>query len=238
MSKISPTAAPAKTLRLTLFAAIACIMAAVTACNDTGCLDNRSAIPYAGFYSYQTGQPITIDSVEIGGVGAPNDSLLMEAGDRYSNLYFPFRFEQNNTSFFIRYVSQDLNFPWLVDTISFTYTSTPIFVSESCGAMYYYHIESMRYTRNLIDSVALTDSLITNTDTERLQIFFRTSQPGDDDGVDDDGPSNGDDEPWEGDTSQDDDEDNGSNDEDGNNADQDNDVENDITNGDQEGEKS
>lgn len=156
---------------------ITLILPCIVACNDSGCLDNRSSIPYVGFYSYQTGQQITVDSVEIGGVGAPNDSLLMTARDRFANLYLPFRFEHDNTSFYIRYVSKELNYPWLVDTLSFRYTSIPMFVSESCGAMYQYMVTSMSYTTHLIDSVALTDSLITNVDTERIKIFFRTSAP-------------------------------------------------------------
>lgn len=151
----------------------------IAGCNETGCLDNRSSIPYAGFYSYQTGAKITLDSVEIGGVGAPGDSLLMNASQRYSNLYLPLRFEHDNTAFFIRYVSEELNYPWLVDTISFHYTSEPIFVSADCGAMYRYFVTRMTYTRNLIDSVALLDSLITNVDQERIQIFFRTAVPDD-----------------------------------------------------------
>lgn len=167
-------------MRALPLAIIASVIGLITACNDIGCMDNRSSIPLAGFYSYQTGQTITLDSVEIGGVDAPNDSLLMKAGDKNSTLYLPFRFEKNNTCFFIRYVSQELNFPQFVDTLYFEYTSLPMFVSQECGAMYQYHIELMRYTTHLIDSVAITDSLITNIDTQRLKIFFRTQQPDED----------------------------------------------------------
>lgn len=185
-------------------AVAAAALVAAAACNETGCLDNRSSIPYAGFYSYQTGAKIVLDSVEIGGVGAPHDSLLMKASDRYSNLYLPFRFEHDNTAFFIRYVSEALNYASLVDTLSFVYTSEPVFVSADCGAMYRYKVVNMSYTRHLIDSVALLDSLITNVDTERLQIFFRTSTPGaddDDDEEEEEGPGNeNDDDPGEPDT--------------------------------------
>lgn len=163
----------------------------LSACSDTGCLDNRSSIPLAGFYSYQTGQKLTVDSVEIGGVNAPNDSLLMKAGEKYSSIYLPFRFEFDNTSFYIRYVSKELNFPWLVDTISFRYTSEPYFASEDCGAMYRYHIEKMTYTTHLIDSVAVADSLITNIDTERIKIFFRTAEVDEDETGQDDEPAQG-----------------------------------------------
>ena len=40
-------------------------------CNTTGCMDNRSSIPLAGFYSLESGTQIEIDSVNIGGVNAP-----------------------------------------------------------------------------------------------------------------------------------------------------------------------
>lgn len=53
--------------------------------------------------------------------------------------------------------------------------------------MYHYLITSFTYTRHLIDSVAVTDSLITNIDIESIQIFFRTSDPDEgDDGSGDD----------------------------------------------------
>lgn len=146
-------------------------------CSDTvGCVENRSSIPYAGFYSYQTGESITLSEVEIGGIGAPNDSLLMSSTDTYSSLYLPFRFEQNNTGFFIRYVSEDLkDYPELTDTILFAYTSTPYFASAECGAMYNYEITSLEYTRHLVDSIAITDSLITNLDIQRIEIYFNTA---------------------------------------------------------------
>lgn len=145
------------------------------ACSDVGCLDNRSSIPYAGFYSSSTMQAITVDSIEIGGINAPDDSLLVVAGERLSQVYLPFRFEYDNTAFFIRYVNEDLKPYNLADTLWFTYTSTPYFASEDCGAMYRYRLNSFSYTRILIDSIAITDSLITNTDIERIKIFFRTS---------------------------------------------------------------
>lgn len=152
-------------------------------CTDTGCTDNRSAIPYAGFYILQDGEPkaVSVDSLEIGGIGAPSDSLLIKADASTSALYLPFRFEHTSTAFFIHYASRLLSSPLLNDTISFTYTSSPRFVSEDCGAMFYYHIDEMTYTRHLIDSIAITDSLITNFDTERIRIFFRAATDEDDD---------------------------------------------------------
>lgn len=41
--------------------------------------------------------------------------------------------------------------------------------------MYHYKVTRFTYTRHLIDSVAMTDSLITNVDRETIKIFFRTA---------------------------------------------------------------
>ncbi len=43
--------------------------------------------------------------------------------------------------------------------------------------MYRYYITEMTHTTHLIDSVAITDSLVTNLDVERIKIFFRTANP-------------------------------------------------------------
>ncbi len=144
------------------------------ACNTTGCTENQNALPLAGLYSYQTENAIQLDSLEIGGIGAPDDSLLYDASLKLSVIYLPFRSAAQQSSFYIHYASKALSNPAFNDTISFSYTSVPRFVSEECGAMYFYRITSMSHTRHLIDSIAITDSTITNVDLERIKIFFRT----------------------------------------------------------------
>lgn len=42
--------------------------------------------------------------------------------------------------------------------------------------MYYYRITEMENTFHLVDSVVILDSLITNVDSTRIQIFFRTTE--------------------------------------------------------------
>ena len=43
--------------------------------------------------------------------------------------------------------------------------------------MYRYRIDRIDYTRHLIDSIGCRDSLITNIDTEWLQIYFKIADP-------------------------------------------------------------
>ncbi len=153
------------------------LLSVISGCNTSGCLENRNSLPLAGFYSSSTGNAITIDSVEIGGVGAPNDTLLATARYAIKEVYLPFRSTTESTSFFVRYVSRGLNNPELYDTLTFGYTSEPRLMSEECGIAYLYHINYMSHTSHLIDSVAVTDSTINNQDLERIRIYFRTSNP-------------------------------------------------------------
>lgn len=153
------------------------VAAGVAGCNTSGCLDNQNSLPLAGFYASETGAAVSLDSLDIGGVDAVDDSLLVKAGRVASSVYLPLRSQKSFTEFFIHYAYPELGLddPALNDTIGFTYTSEPYFASEECGAMYRYKVNRLDHTTHLIDSVVLVDSLITNVDTERLRIYFKVA---------------------------------------------------------------
>jgi len=132
-----------------------------------------------GFYNMATGKPVTLDSLELGGIGAPGDSLLIESGSGVQWVYFPLRFDANETSFRFHYdyKKQGLDRPEFDDILTINYTSEPYFASEECGAFYVYRVTGISYTKHLIDSVAVLDSVINNVDMERFRVYFRISEP-------------------------------------------------------------
>ncbi len=65
------------------------------------------------------------------------------------------------------------------DRITFYYEAHPWFASEECGAMYHYRITRVSHTTQLLDSVGVADSLITNIERETIGLYFRTSEPDD-----------------------------------------------------------
>lgn len=177
------------TLPLAVVAAIAG-SACFGGCNTQGCTDNHSALPLMGFYSSTTESSIVLDSLAIGRVGAPDDSLLIQSGQSVKSLYLPFRYDESTTSFRFHYdyKEQGLDDPAIDDIVTFSYTSEPYFASEECGAYYIYRITSVDYTTHLIERVEIVDSIINNIDMERIKVFFRTIDPGTPD--DDDDPEN------------------------------------------------
>lgn len=161
-------------LRAAAAAVIALLAGAVIySCNTSGCTDNQSALPLAGFYSSSTKSAITLRDLTITGEGAPGDSALYGANESLSEVYLPFRSTQTSTAYLFSYQLDSVT--TVTDRIAFTYSSEPYFASEECGAMYYYRINSLSYTTNIIDSVTIVDSLVTNTNLQRLHIYFRTS---------------------------------------------------------------
>lgn len=155
----------------------AALLWGVFSCNTAGCLENRSSLPLAGFYSYSTGEQIAIDSIAITGIGSSSGEPINDFPSALSSLYLPMRSTEQSTSWEIAYKRHSILDGTLCDTISFDYSSMPYFASEECGVIYKYRIERMSYTHYLIDSIAITDSLISNTDVERIKIFFRTAEP-------------------------------------------------------------
>lgn len=148
----------------------------ISGCNTVGCMENQSSLPLAGFYDSSTGSAIQLDSIEVKGIGAPGDSLLYVSGTRLTEIYLPFRTTASQTTFCLHYCNRQLSDPSLNDTLKFAYTAMPYFAGEECGAMYRYNVTRVEYTSNLIDSVVLVDSLITNVAVQQIHIYFRTSK--------------------------------------------------------------
>lgn len=162
--------------RLTAILAIAGA-AALAGCNTSGCLDNQSALPLAEFRSSATGAVISVDSLEVAGVDAPEGDVLSEAKPAKSQLYLPMRSTHSSTAWRFIYRQKALDFEELIDTVGFDYESMPYFASEECGATYRYRVTRVHNTTHLIDSVVMADSLITNIDQVSILIYFRTAGP-------------------------------------------------------------
>lgn len=162
---------------VTVIVALVVMTAVGSSCSTSGCTDNRSSIPLAGFYDSASKSAIAIDSIDVGGVGAPGDSLLVASPVRVQQVYLPLRSERDVAVFFIAYRQKALDYPQLIDSITFCYETFPYFASEECGAMMRYRIRKISHTRHLLDSVNIVpvDSIITNADIENVRLYFKTS---------------------------------------------------------------
>lgn len=160
--------------RLLYLAAFSAACAAAVSCSDT-CAENKNALPRAAFYAYADSamRQVTIDSLEVVGVGIEGDSALSAASEPKSELYLPFRIDSDTT----RYVFIDARTgSSLRDTLTFAYTRTPRFVNVECGVSYLYEIESIEWQGALIDSVVCPNGYIDNTNAVNLNIYFAAAK--------------------------------------------------------------
>lgn len=146
----------------------------VSGCASDECDGNRNTLPLAGFYSSAVSpQSISIDSLSIGGVGAPGDSLLLDSASNVSSVYLPFNLESGETEFEIRYLQRSMR--GATDRIKFTYDAQPFFVSAACGVSYRFNIKNIECTHFAIDSVTVPGGVIDNANVQNIHIYFRVS---------------------------------------------------------------
>ena len=151
------------TLAIVLAASLAAI---ATSCNNDNCTGNGSAIPLAGFYNGD--KQVSIASLTVYGIGAPNDSVIIDKTSA-SSVYLPLRLSTNSCKYVFNYNTEGL----LNDTLSLSYDATPYFESHECGAMYRFKITSMEHTTHSIDSVRIPEPVITNADVVSIKIYVQ-----------------------------------------------------------------
>lgn len=150
------------------------LLGVAAGCSDT-CSENKNALPLAGFYSSQPlPEQISIDSLEVEGIGAPDGKLLSEATPAKSELSLPFRIDSDTTAYVFRNVAGGAN---TTDTVTFIYSRTPRFVNVECGVSYLFDIRKITCSGTLIDSVTCPNGFIDNTNSQNLRIYFKVNTP-------------------------------------------------------------
>lgn len=139
------------------------------------CLNNKNALPYAGFYSSEeTPATVSVDSLRVYGIGAPGDSVLYD-GSNISSLYLPFRIDSDTTTYIFEPTTEAAQRAGITDTVRFVYDRIPRLVSEECGVSYIFRMKEIYCSKQLIDSVTCPKGEITNENIENLHIYFRVS---------------------------------------------------------------
>lgn len=169
-----------------LLVSASAVMVAMQSCTTSMCTDNRNSIPEAGFYNLDTGEAVNVVGVSIGGIGAPNDSLLYD-NQTVQLVYLPLRPDAEVTSFRFHFSSDDVTDPDTGevtpdhthdDIVTFYYSSTPYFDGEECGAILHYLIDRVDFTPNgHIADIKLVDPNVTNEHKEYLRIYFHIANP-------------------------------------------------------------
>lgn len=137
------------------------------ACSPQACFEETNAFVKASFYDNIKKNPKAPDSLTVYGLG--KDTLRLYNKERgIQPALFPLNDSTENCTFIVRINGVN-------DTITFRYSSYPHLVSKECGYTFYHNIEnidSIDYTRNMIDYIYTGSKNITTSNEENIRIFF------------------------------------------------------------------
>ncbi|MBQ9555668.1 MAG: hypothetical protein IJV05_05530 [Muribaculaceae bacterium] len=161
--------------RLLHIAALLSLVAIILmSCSDDGCTDNGSSLPLAAFYVGSTQQ--SVNGLKIKGIGAPGDSLLVNSS-AVKEAYLPLRASVTSTSYALsRFHISGQDTTIVRDTLTISYEPVAYFHSEECGAMFNFYLNSVISSTHGIDSVIVLTTLVTNSRTPSMRIYFTDFQ--------------------------------------------------------------
>lgn len=139
----------------------------LTACSDSSCYDNGSALPLVRFYGSGTTKQCALKGLSVRGVDAPGDSVLV-SNETVQEVYLPLRVGVNATQWVFDYNTEGI----LPDTLTVTYEPVQFFSSVECGAMYNFKLHDVTVTHHVIDSVEVVKPVIDNVADVAIRLFF------------------------------------------------------------------
>lgn len=137
-----------------------CVLIIIAACKEVF-EDPPQALLKASIMDSPNQRVIT-SNVSLIGEGI--DSLLYNESS-ISEILFPLSI--NDTTIFL------VSFDSVEDTITFFHQTAQEYASMETGFYYEYKLDSIYSTQNRIDSIAITDSLVTKNWHENIKIYLR-----------------------------------------------------------------
>jgi predicted nucleic-acid-binding Zn-ribbon protein len=143
---------------------LACTGLYLNSCTTGSCLDETEARVKGTFYSMETGKALAPDSVTLYGVNM--DTL--EIYDKTTNLKsaeLPLYADEQVCKFVI-------SINGINDTLEFHYTDYPHLLSKECGYTFFFTLDTIINSVNIIDSISIEKKTITTFNEENLRIFY------------------------------------------------------------------
>lgn len=110
------------------------------------------------------GERDTLEQLTITALGT--DSVIVNSLTQVRELSLPLRYTVDSTVFVLHYDARTR------DTIVLSHSNTPYFLSMDCGYQMQQALTGVGYTRNVLDSIYVSNSEIGIYGTENLQLFY------------------------------------------------------------------
>ena len=140
------------------------VIPVIQSCTPESCYENTISQVKAGFYQTGTGAGITVDSLSLYGLEMAS-SLIHDKSANLTGVNFPL--DPSAASCSLVFIINGIT-----DTVTLNYSSFPHLISKECGYSMFHTLESYTSTRNLIDTILISNRNITIPNEENIRIFF------------------------------------------------------------------
>jgi hypothetical protein len=150
--------------RIILHPLLLALMIILASCSAGTCFDETEARSKATFYSMENLKALPADSLTIFAVDT--DTAVVYLKDyKVKGAEFPLFAEDTVCTFVVKINGVN-------DTMSYKYSSNVHLISKECGYTFYYKLDTIFFTRNIIDSVSVLRKTVTTLNEENIRIFY------------------------------------------------------------------
>jgi predicted nucleic-acid-binding Zn-ribbon protein len=136
----------------------------INSCSLKSCFDVTESQVNAGFYSKLTGKALSPDSLTLYGMNMDTSKIYNKVLAP-KTAQFPLFASDTSVKFIIRINGID-------DTIELRYNGYLHLISKECGYTYYYNLDTVMHSVNIIDSLSLINKTITTSSEENMRIYY------------------------------------------------------------------
>ena len=141
-----------------------------TSCSDNNCSMMGRSMINCNFYTVNPDtrkvERDTIDWLTITALGS--DSVIVNQEKKVTMVMLPLRYTSDTTALVFHYDAEN---PKVCDTMVIVQTNTPFFESLECGYTMRQAMNSVTYTKHVMDSVYMRNKEANTNGTENLKIF-------------------------------------------------------------------
>jgi hypothetical protein len=142
---------------------VVCALVLSVSCTPGSCFEETNAFLKASFYQTSTGRAVPPDSLTLHGIG--KDSVIYKKTPRVQPAMIPLNASAPGCRFLIRINGVD-------DTISFFYSTFAHLISKECGYTFFHDLDSVAFTRNMIDTIQVKLKTITIFNEPNIFIYY------------------------------------------------------------------
>lgn len=143
---------------------IAGLILLVSSCTPGSCFDETEARVKATFYSLQTQKILIPDSISLYGIDMDTNKIY-DKDFKVQSIQFPLKASGISCKFIIKING-------VIDTMEFSYSNYPYLLSKECGYTFFYNLDTVVHSFNIIKSVSFEKKTITTFNEENMRIYY------------------------------------------------------------------